>query len=208
MNKTPLVLGVAALSLVLGISLWMWQQSRLANAPQTPAQAATVLPQPRPVPDFSLTDHNGAAFGNAQLKNHWSLLFFGFTRCPDICPNTLGLLQAVNAALKTEAPSSGFQVVFVSVDPKFDTTPVLKSYAEYFDPSFVAVSGPEQQLRQLTDSLYVPYSYVPTGNAGDYTVEHSGALVLLNPDGQAVAYFSPPHQVRPIVDDLRHLTRS
>jgi protein SCO1 len=208
MNKTLLVLGAAALSLVLGISLWLWQQSRLADASQATAQAATVLPQPRAVPDFSLTDHNGAAFGNAQLKDHWSLLFFGFTRCPDICPNTLGLLQAVNAAMKTEASSAGFQVVFVSVDPKFDTTPVLKSYVEYFDPSFVAVSGPEQQLRLLTDSLYVPYSYVPMRNTDDYTVEHSGALVLLNPDGQAVAYFSPPLQARPIIDDLRRLSRS
>ncbi len=208
MNKTFLVLGAAALSLLLGIAVWAWQQSRLTETAPAASQVATLLPQPRELPAFRLTDHNGQAFQNEQLMNHWSLLFFGFTRCPDICPNTLGLLHAVNSAVKAENPSTNFRVVFVSVDPRYDTTPVLKSYVEYFDPSFVAISGPEPQLRNLTDSLYVPYTYVPTGNGDEYTVEHSGTLVLLNPQGQAVAYFSPPLQLQPIVDDLRHLTRS
>jgi protein SCO1 len=203
-----LILGFAAMSLVLGVLLWSFQQSNKAQSQLPGAQAATVLPQPREVPAFSLTDHNGQAFGHTQLQGRWSLLFFGFTRCPDICPNTLGLLHAVSGALKKDGKADNLQVVFVSVDPKHDNTATLKSYVEYFDPGFVAVTGSEPELRTLTDALYVPYTYVPTGKGDDYTVEHSGALVLLNPQGQAMAYFSPPLKVDPIVNDLRELVKS
>jgi protein SCO1/2 len=203
MRKLFLILGFAAMSLMLGVLLWSFQQSNKAHSQLPDAQAATVLPQPRLIPSFSLTDHNGRAFGPGQLQDKWSLLFFGFTRCPDICPNTLGLLHAVRTALKQD----DLQIVFVSVDPKFDSTATLKSYVEYFDPAFVAVTGPETELRTLTDNLYVPYTYVPTGQGNDYTVEHSGALVLMNPQGQAAAYFSPPLKVDPIVNDLRGLLK-
>jgi protein SCO1 len=203
------VVGLAAASLVLGVLLWSWQQSRLAESRLPSPQAATVLPQPRALPAFALIDHRGQPFGPAQLQGHWSLLFFGFTRCPDICPNTLGLLQAVSAALRQEdhPAADGLQVVFVSVDPRHDTPAALKSYVEYFDPAFLGVTGPEPELQKLTGGLYMPYTYVPVGQAGDYTVEHSGALVLLNPQAQAVAYFSPPLRAASIVDDLRRLLR-
>ncbi|MGH8453652.1 MAG: SCO family protein, partial [Nevskiales bacterium] len=115
MRKLFFILGFAAMPLVLGAALWSWQQSSKVESRLPDAQAATVLPQPRPIPAFNLTDHNGGAFGPSQLKDKWSLLFFGFTRCPDICPNTLGLLQAVSSALKQEGKSDDLQVVFVSV---------------------------------------------------------------------------------------------
>ncbi len=208
MQKSLIILGCAALSLLAGVVLWTFQQSRLADARLPDARAATVLPQPRAIPAVSLTDHEGQSFGNGRLQDRWSLLFFGFTRCPDICPNTLGLLQALSAALKQEGSGASLQVVFVSVDPKYDQPAALKSYIEYFDPSFVAVTGPEDELQKLTGALYMPYAYVPTGKGDEYTVEHSGALVLLNPQGQAVAYFSPPLQVRPILSDLQALLKS
>jgi protein SCO1/2 len=209
MNKVLLVIGFAAASLILGMLLWSWQQSRLASSRLPDAQAATVLPQPRSLPAFALADHQGRAFGPEQLRGHWSLLFFGFTRCPDICPNTLGLLQAVSAALRQEdhPAADGLQVVFVSVDPRHDTPAALKSYVEYFDPAFIGVTGPEPELQKLTGGLYMPYTYVPVGQGSDYTVEHSGALVLLNPQAQVVAYFSPPLRAASIVDDLRRLLR-
>jgi protein SCO1 len=169
--------------------------------------------RPRPPPCCRSHGHYrpspSSTFGPAQLQGHWSLLFFGFTRCPDICPNTLGLLQAVSAALRQEdhPAADGLQVVFVSVDPRHDTPAALKSYVEYFDPAFLGVTGPEPELQKLTGGLYMPYTYVPVGQAGDYTVEHSGALVLLNPQAQAVAYFSPPLRAASIVDDLRRLLR-
>ncbi|MGH8561451.1 MAG: SCO family protein, partial [Nevskiales bacterium] len=89
-----------------------------------------------------------------------------------------------------------------------DNTATLKSYIEYFNPGFVAITGSEPELRKLTDALYMPYSYAPTGQGDDYSVEHSGALVLINPQGQAAAYFSPPLKVGPIVNDLRELVKS
>lgn len=200
------VLVVALLALISGLALWLWQASR-APDPTPVASAATVLQDPRPLPAFALVDQNGQPFGLEQLRNRWSLLFFGFTRCPDICPNTLGLLHAINNALGEQARSADFQVVFVSVDPQYDSPKALKSYVEYFDPAFVAATGPEAELHKLTGALYMPYQYVPVGDADDYTVEHSGALVLLDPQGRAVAYFSPPLQVGPIADDLGRLLK-
>jgi protein SCO1/2 len=204
MSRVLLIPVVAALSLLLGIGFWYWQSLRPAAPVANHAGAATVLSEPRPIPAFALTDHKGRTFGPAQLRGQWSLIFFGFTRCPDICPNTLGLLQAVNSALG-QTGAAPLQIVFISVDPKYDNTEALKSYVEYFDPAFVAATGAERELQKLTGALYMPYTYVPTGRNGDYTVEHSGSLVLLNPQVQAMAYFSPPLQLRPIVNDLRKL---
>jgi protein SCO1/2 len=207
MSRQILILSLAALAFLSGVALWSWRGPGV-TAP-APAQhgAATLLPGPRAIPDFHLTDHREQGFGPAQLRGQWSLLFFGFTRCPDICPNTLGLLHAVNAELKRAGGTDALRVVFISVDPAHDSPAALKNYVEYFDPAFIAVTGAEPELRKLTDALYVPFTYVPAGKDGDYTVEHSGALVLLNPRGQAVAYFSPPLQAGPIARDLRALLK-
>lgn len=205
MQRSILVLGLAVSSLALGAALWAWQQSRTAASPGAANRAATVLSEPRPLPDFQLIDAGGRAFGVGNLREQWSLLFFGFARCPDVCPNTLGLLNAVNRSLQQDGTLPPFRVVFVSVDPGHDSPEQLKSYVEYFDPSFSGVTGPESELQKLTGALYMPYAYVPVGDGGDYTVEHSGALVLVNPRAEAVAYFSPPLQLKPIVAELRSL---
>lgn len=204
--RAPLIIVVAVaalLSLLLGV--WFWQ-ARQPSAPVT-AAVATVLPAPRALPAFQFVDHQGQPFGPANLQGSWNLLFFGFTHCPDVCPNTLSLLQGVTQTLKQEASDAKFRVVFISVDPQRDTPAVLKDYVEYFDPTFIAATGNDTELQKLTGALYMPYVRV-SGKGDQYLMEHSGALVLLNPQGQAVAYFSPPLQLRPIVDDLRSLLRS
>lgn len=205
MRAPIIIIAVVTSALSLAVGVWTWQ-ARQQSAPVTTA-AATVLPAPRPLPEFRLVDHQGQPFGLANLQGSWSLLFFGFTHCPDICPNTLSLLQGVTSTLEQEAPEAKLKVVFISVDPQRDTTLVLKDYVEYFDPEFVAATGDDAELQKLTGALYMPYVRVPSKN-DQYLMEHSGALVLLNSQAQAVAYFSPPLQLRPIVDDLRSLIRS
>lgn len=201
MRKLIPVAVVAALALVLGFGLYAWRQASPEQAPQT--RSATVLPTPRALPEFSLVDQHGRPFGRTRLQGEWSLLFFGFTNCPDICPNTLGLLQAVTSRLGPTAP----RVVFISVDPSRDTPPVMKEYVAYFNTGFIGVTGPEAELKKLADALYMPYAHVPAGTGNEYQVEHSGALVLLNPQAEAVAYFSPPLAPEPIVADLRTIVK-
>jgi protein SCO1/2 len=201
MRNLIVLVAVAAFALALGFGLNAWRHT--TSAPAMQARVATVLPAPRPLPEFALLDQDGRPFTRASLQGGWSLLFFGFTNCPDICPNTLGLLQAVKSRLGPGAP----RVVFVSVDPARDTPPVMKAYVAYFDPDFIGASGPEAELKKLADALYLPYALVPTGDGTQYQVEHSGGLVLVNAQAQAVAYFSPPLQVAPIVEDLRAIVK-
>lgn len=167
--------------------------------------AATVLDEPRPLPEVELVDANGEAFGRDGLTGGWHLLFFGFTNCPDVCPNTLGLLAGVEKQIEEQGARPP-RVVFVSVDPRRDDPAKLRAYLDHFGGDFVGVTGPRAEIERLTQALYVPFSYVGDLESGDYTVDHSGALVLIDPRGRAVAYFTPPHDPAVLAADLRGLT--
>src|SRR5437868_1141102 len=95
---------------------------------------ATLLSPPRPLPEFALTDHNGASFDQARLKQHWSLLFFGFTHCPDVCPTTLGMLAQTEKLLADLPAAQRPQIVLISVDPQRDTPQQLAAYVRFFSP--------------------------------------------------------------------------
>ncbi len=174
-------------------------------APESPSgtqPAATVLEQPRPLPEFRLADQDGRPFDRERLAGNWHLLFFGFTHCPDVCPTTLGRLAAVEARL-ADSPHRP-QIVFVSVDPKRDDPDTVGRYVKYFDPDFVGVTGPLDQIRRLTDALYLPFAY-RGDTGGDYSVDHSAALVLIDPAARARAYFTAPHDPAGIAADLRKI---
>ena len=172
----------------------------------TTLAAATVLDKPRPVPAFSLTDQDQRLFTREQLRGQWSLVFFGFTHCPDICPNTLTLMHAARARLAQEQSLPPLRVIFVSVDPERDRPQQLRTYVRTFDPSFIGVTGAMRELQTLTNALYLPFSHTPLPSGG-YSVDHSGALALINPDASAVAYFSPPHRLQDVANDLGAIMR-
>lgn len=202
----PLFWAIAAvLALAAGLALGRLLLSPGGGEPAAPA-AATVLPQPRPLPDVRLTDAGGGAFGRRQFAGDWHLLFFGFTHCPDVCPNTLGLLTAVDEQI---AASGGQppQTVFVSVDPRRDDPAALRAYLDYFDSGLIGLTGELDQIRQLTGALYLPFDYSGDVESGEYTVDHSAALVLVDPEARAIAYFTPPHDPATLAADLRRLTR-
>lgn len=195
---------VAALALLTGLAVGRFQFDD--RAAQGGADGATVLAQPRPLPDVELIDGNGAPFARGGFEGQWDVLFFGFTHCPDICPNTLGLLATVREQLAAEGEGHPPRVVFVSVDPRRDTPARLDEYLAYFDESFVGVTGTRPQIDRLTEALYLPYNYVGDVDSGDYTVDHSGALVVVDPQGRAVAYITPPLEFDMLVSELRRLT--
>jgi protein SCO1 len=200
--KKPLLIAIVAVA-ALSMAAGAWLAQDRSESPTT--LSATVLPEPRPLPEFRLSDATGAQFGPSQLRGGWTLMFFGFTNCPDICPNTMGLMKRVKAEL---GPSRPFRFVFVSVDPQRDTPDKLGAYVQYFDADFVGVTGSSVELEKLSKALYVPYSVSPAADGGQYNVDHAAALVLINPDAATVAYFSPPHRFAEIVTDLRSLVRS
>lgn len=191
---------VAALVAGLAAGLWM------NRAPQVDDSVITVLQTPRPLRSFELTAEDGTPLRNANLQGQWTLVFAGFKNCPDICPDTLARMAALRA--KSDAIAEQVELLFVSVDPQRDTPAQLDAYTDHFDPAITGATGEKPQIDQLMADLGLAYLLVPLGdNAADaYTVDHSAALVLLDPQARVAAYLSPPHDVDAMADALRTVT--
>ena len=177
------------------------------NSSTLTLQNATLFPSGfRPLADFELSDEHGQVFNNHDLKGTWSLLFFGYSFCPDICPMTLHTLKQTHALLAEQKHPYPLQVVFVSVDPERDTIERLQQYVDYFNPSFIGITGKDQQLQTLSRSLGVFYTKnEPAEPNGYYLVDHSARLFLINPVGNPQALFSAPHIPQLIAQDIAQI---
>jgi protein SCO1/2 len=164
-------------------------------------ESGTVVPDPRPIGEFALLDQQGRPFGPEALENRWSLVFTGFTHCPDLCPTTLAFL----ASLRSQIPGRNLRIVFVSVDPERDTPEAIASYLAHFGPGFVGVTGASAEIERFTKALGVAQVRNP-GVGGEYTVDHSAALVLIDPRVRVAGYFLPPHVERALAADLKRLS--
>ncbi|MFK8030788.1 MAG: SCO family protein [Gammaproteobacteria bacterium] len=200
-SNKPLLIGVCLLALIAGYGVAHWQQQ-----PSYTVTNATVLDFPRPVPTLEMTDHNGTPFSNDQLLGSWSIVFFGFTHCPDVCPTTMSMLASTKKRIVDLEPESSPQVVMISVDPARDTPEELSRYVPFFDPDFVGVTGTEAHLKALTESMGVAYRRVPTG-PDDYTIDHTSALFIINPEGALQAISSSPHLPEVLANDLLALAQ-
>lgn len=158
----------------------------------TPKPLIEGMISPKALPVFQLIDYNSQSFTEQNLKsNQWKILFFGYTHCPDICPTTLGMLQAMKKQLN-EKYAKDTQFIFISFDEQRDTPETLKNYLSYFDPAFVGLSGKLQQAEQLMKLLRVVYLKVPQKDS--YLIDHTATLYLVNPRGEWVAAFNPPFE--------------
>lgn len=187
-QKTAFFVLVVVL-LIVGLSI-----SRLLTSTRQPpelvAAGVLLLPQSNKVPSVSMIDQDGATVRLDQLQGYWTLMFFGYTNCPDVCPATLGQLRQIRSELP--APTrERLQVIFVSVDPSRDTPLQLKHYLQYFDTSFRALVGTPESLEQLANGLSIPYIPADTSKPG-YTVQHSANLALLGPDGTQRGFIRAP----------------
>jgi protein SCO1/2 len=160
--------------------------------------SGTWFPQPRPIENFALTDEMNQPFTLHELEGHPTLVFFGFTHCPDVCPTTLAKL----AQIAKEAKVPQLRVLLVTVDPARDKPEQLEVYVRAFDPSFKGVTGDPAQIQQLAREFGVAIARVDLGG-GDYTVDHSAAVFLLDAKGRRVAVFTPPFEIHPMAADLR-----
>ena len=195
-----LALSFGVLSLVAGATLWRIHDAR----PQDIPQHLVRLPEPRVIADFRLTDHHGQAFALQDLKGHWSLLFFGFTSCPDVCPSTLYQLQQARQLMAERlSPQAVPRIYLVSVDPERDSPAKLQEYLQYFDPQFIGVSGEDAQLRALTLQLGIAYHVEEhTPGAALYTVDHSASILLLDPQARLYAVLRGPHEAATIAAEV------
>lgn len=170
-------------------------------------RVAAVYDTPRPLPDFRLTDEADRTVTPAALRGRWTFLFFGYTHCPDVCPATLAQLGQVRRALADLPPASLPAVYLVSIDPARDSPASLATYVRYFDPDFHALSGEPAAVEAFTRALGI--AVIVRQDAGaDYTVDHSAAILLLDPDAAVAAVFPAPHVVKNVADDYRLIIAS
>lgn len=162
-------------------------------------RAGTLLEAPRSIEGFELIDQRGQPFGRGDLTGEWSLVFIGFTHCPDVCPSTLYLLDQLDRRLLDKGHDIG--TVFVSVDPERDTPEVLAEYLGHFSDRIAGVTGSPAQLSGFCEQLDFAYVKIP-GSEGRYTVDHSGALALIDPQARLLGYFLPPFEVDALTADI------
>ncbi len=205
MAKPPaLLLAAAAVIATVALGAIVFLQPAIVEPdvrqPDAPSlQAGVGVTPPVSLPAFSLLDQRGRPFTARSLSGRWSLVFPGFTHCPDICPTTLAILDRTLTLLGSGA--SELQVVLLSVDPERDTPEKLALYLEFFNPAFVGVTGAQEQLQLLYTGLGIQHIRIP-GAKGEYSVDHSAALLLVDPDGRLAGYFTPPFDAESLAADL------
>jgi protein SCO1 len=190
---------VALAAMLAGVWLADIYRERDSRAVLLPDQVITLFPEPKPLTAFALTDHKNRVFDLASLKGKWSFLFFGFTHCPDVCPMTLAVLaRARDSIAKHAAGAEDIQFVFISVDPNRDTFGKLGQYVDYFDTTFLGVTGDNAQIGSLAGQLGAAYQVEIKPGLENYPVYHSAAVFLLDPRARYHAVFTPPHDAEAI----------
>ena len=165
-------------------------EPRVMSLAETRANGLFLFDTPRDPGEFELLDHKGKSFSRAQLLGRWTLVFFGFTHCPDICPTTMVELADLKSQLaNTEAEAT--QVVMVSVDPARDTPERLSEYVPYFHPEFLGVTGDFTAVLSFAQRLNAPFRKLSEPD-GDYQMEHTANVVLMNPRGDYHGFFRAP----------------
>lgn len=179
------------IAIVVGSFVHKVGQPRVLTAAEMKNNGAWVFEQPRRLEPFQLLDHHGQAFTRESLQGHWTLVFFGFTYCPDICPTTMALLNQFMQKLEGLPEAQDTRVVMVSVDPARDTVEQLAQYVPYFNPDFLGVTGEFLDIHRFATNLNTPFRKVP-GQGEDYQVDHSANIVLINPRGDYHGFFRAP----------------
>ncbi len=186
------VVGLLVLiAIIVGGFINQISQPRVMTKSELKLNGAFMFDTPRAVPDFALVDHHGQPFTPDSLKGQWTLVFFGFTYCPDICPTTMAFLSRFVGELDGLPERDDTRVVMVSVDPARDTPERLAEYVPYFNPEFTGVTGEFLDIHRFATALNTPFRKVP-GQDENYLVDHSANVVLVNPRGDYHGFFKAP----------------
>jgi protein SCO1/2 len=204
---------VLVAALAAGLGLWAGQAWFAARGTTTTApaaahpalQAVRLFAEPRPIPAFHLEGERGA-LGPADLAGRWTLVFLGFTHCPDVCPTTLATLARAQDAWRALPEANRPRVLFVSVDPGRDAPAKVAEFARFFHADTLAATVAEPALGDFVQSLGMVYMKVPQPG-GDYMMDHSSTMVLLDPQGRQAGLVRPPFDATAIAADLAALAK-
>src|SRR5690242_5392132 len=201
---------ILAIALAAAIGLWAghrWFSARSPTLPQT--QAVRLFPEPRELPAFSLQQSDGTRLVPGELQGHWTIVFLGFTHCPDVCPTTLAELAQAQKRWASIPDSIRPRVLFVSVDPERDTAIGAGEYAHAFHVDTLAATADVPSVEALARSLWLVFAKVPPTEgapADRYAVDHSATLAVLDPKGRMAGIIQPPLVPQAIAADLQLLT--
>ncbi|MFY8205458.1 MAG: SCO family protein [Arenimonas sp.] len=206
MNRKILFILTAAVAAGLGLALSVAVFKPVLPAKPLPALgAAKVIDSPRALPPFKLQSASGPITAD-QLKGHWTVVFVGFTHCPDVCPTTLTDMARAQALWDAAGLKAKPRLLFVSIDPERDTPEKIAEYAAYFHKDTLTATAAEPQLTEFARSLGLVYMKVPQGDS--YTMDHSSTLVLLNPKAEFAGIIRPPLKPEAVGADLIALAKS
>ncbi len=206
-KRLPLLLAALAVLAMLATIAMRWQRAAPDDGPAL--QAVTRFPPPRVLPEFSLRQSDGTALVPGELKGHWTLVFLGFTHCPDVCPTTLAQLAQAQKQWRALPDSTRPRVLFVSVDPDRDPPDRIGEYAHGFEPDTLAATADVPALEAFAKSLSLVFakSPAPEGAPADqYSVDHSAAIAVLDPQARMAGVIQPPLQPQAIAGDMTALT--
>jgi protein SCO1/2 len=209
-NRTTAWILIAALA--AGLGLWAGQRWFASRTPVAPTlQAVKLFDHPRELPSFSLQQSDGTQLVPGELKGHWTLVFLGFTHCPDVCPTTLAQLAQAQKQWTTLPDSTRPRVLFVSVDPGRDSPDAIGEYAHGFDRDTLAATSDVPALEAFARSLSMVFAKVPApaGAPEDqYSIDHSASIAVLDPQARMAGVIMPPLDPRAIASDMTVLTEA
>ncbi|MGI9238322.1 MAG: SCO family protein [Woeseiaceae bacterium] len=188
-----------AITMAIALAMGIFLAARMQAPEET--KTAFVLPAPTPLPEFSLVDQWGGTVTRDTFRDHWNLVFFGFTHCPDICPATLQVLASARKTLADNGQHPLPRIVLVSVDPERDTPELMGQYVGYFGDGNLGITGSLEEVEGLTSALGI-YFERQSGTDNNYSVDHSAAVLVVNPDGEFHALFSGSHLIENYVHDV------
>jgi protein SCO1 len=203
-NRTTVLILLVALG--TGAGLWAaeyFHDRRTVAGPEL--QTIRRLTTPRELPAFTLQQSDRTPLIPGELRGHWTVVFLGFTYCPDVCPTTLAELAQAQKRWTTLPESTRPRVLFISVDPERDSIEKLGEYAHAFHKDTLAATADIPSLEAFAKSLSLVFIKVPAGKdapPGQYTMDHSAALVVLDPQGRMAGVIQPPFQPKAIAEDL------
>jgi len=202
-KKTYIILFATLLLLSFGIAFALHQSSHQAMHPmQMRALGGYMYHPARPVEAVNLVDNKLEIFNPQRLKGIWSLLFFGYTYCPDICPTTMQTLRKVEQHLIGTELEGKLQIALVTVDPDRDTAENMDQYVNYFNPDFLGLSGKLSDILDFATQLSVRFEKQPLDDAGNYLVDHSSQIAIINPNGQYHGFLKPPFKIENMAEVL------
>ena len=199
------IIFVALMLILVTLGIYLQQQNKRTSDTLPEFENLIVLPKPKALGEVNFQTHTGQPFSQQNLLGKWTILFFAFTNCPDICPSTLHTLKQVKSQLEPTGAWDAFQVAMITVDPERDSLERMRQYVPFFDKEFIGLRGALSYTEQFAKNVGILFFKRDVLENGEYDVDHGASLILVNPEGLYAGVIPGPHKVASIKEDLNKL---